>query len=104
MGQGFSVDAAKLRAGNEEISNLHGRCGVVADDAVDALAGMAGSAGHPALASALTGATGQGLVTFWAVGSAYQHVSDGLAASAETYSSTERAIAANAGTLFRELR
>jgi len=104
VGQGFSVNAAKLQEGSQEVSNLQGRCEVVAGDAVDALAGMAGSAGHPALASALTGAAGQGLATFWAVGTAYQHVSYGLNASAETYSNAERAITVKAGTIFRDLR
>jgi hypothetical protein len=104
VGQGFSVNAAKLRTGSEQVSDLEGRCEIIAGEAVDALAGMASLAGHPALASALTGAAGQGLVTFWAVGSAYHHVSNGLNISAETYSSTERAIAAKAGTIFRDLR
>jgi hypothetical protein len=104
VGQGFSVNAAKLQEGSQEVSNLQGRCEVVGGDAVDALAGMAGSAGHPVLASALTGAAGQGLVAFWAVGTAYQHVSNGLNASAETYSNAERAIAVKARTIFRDLR
>ena len=104
VGQGFSVRASKLQVGSQDVAGLQGRCEVVARDVVDALAGMAGSAGHPALASALTGAAGQGLVTFWAIGTAYQHVSDGLNASAETYSNAERAIAVKAGTIFRDLR
>lgn len=104
VGQGFSVNAAKLQEGSQEVGNLRARCEAVAGDAVDALAGMASLAGHPVLASALTGAAGQGLVTFWAVGTAYDHVSNGLSVSAETYSSTERAIAAKAGTIFRDLR
>lgn len=104
MGQGFSVNAPKLQEGSQEVDNLQGRCEVIAGDAVDALAGMAGSAGHPALASALTGAAEQGLVTFWAVGTAYQHVSKGLSASAETYSNADRAIAVRAETIFRDLR
>jgi hypothetical protein len=104
VGQGFSVNAAKLQEGSQEVTNLQNRCEVVAGDAVDALAGMAGSAGHPALASALTGAAGQGLVTLWAVGAAYQHVTKGLSVSAETYSDAERAIAVKAGTIFRVLR
>ncbi len=104
MGQGFSVNAAKLREGSQEVGNLQGRCEVIAGDAVDALAGMAASAGHPALASALMGAAGQGSVTFWAVGTAYQHVSNGLSASAATYSNTERVIVGKAEMIFRDLR
>jgi hypothetical protein len=104
VGQGFSVNAAKLRSGSQQVSELQHRCELIAQDAVDALAGMASLAGHQVLASALTGAAGQGLVTFWAVGTAYQHVSNGLSVSAETYSNTERAITAKAGTIFRDLR
>lgn len=104
VGQGFSVNAAKLQAGSQEVSDLQSRCQLIAEDAIDAVAGMVGSAGHPALASALTGAAGQCMETFWAVGAAYQHVSNGLSASAENYSSTDRAIAANAETILRDLR
>ena len=60
VGQGFSVNAAKLQAGSGQVSGLQDRCEVIAGDAVDALAGMAGSAGHPALASALQALLGKG--------------------------------------------
>ncbi len=104
VGQGFSVNAAKLRVGSQEISNLQGRCEVIAGDAADTLTGMAGSAGHPILASALTGAAGQGVRAFLAMGAAYEHVSSSLTASAENYTSTDQAIAAQAGLIFRGLR
>ena len=104
VGQGFSVNAAKLRSGSQQISDLQNRCELIASDAVDALVGMVAMAGHPALASALTGAAGQGLVTFWGVGTAYQHIANGLNASAETYSNAERSITVKAETLFRDLR
>jgi hypothetical protein len=104
VGQGFSVNAAKLRTGSEQVSDLQNRCEAIGGDAVDALAEMASLAGHPVLASALIGAAGQGVVTFWAVGAAYQHVTSGLDASAETYSNAERAIVAKAGAIFQGLR
>ena len=37
VGQGFSVNAAKLQEGSREVGNLQGRCEVIAGDAVDAL-------------------------------------------------------------------
>jgi hypothetical protein len=46
VGQGFSVNAAKLQEGSQEVGNLQGRCEVIAGDAVDALAGMAGFGPH----------------------------------------------------------
>ena len=104
MGQGFSVNAAELQAGSGQVSGLQGRCEVIAGDAVDALAGMAGSAGHPALASALSGAAGQGAKAFLAMGAAYGHVSSSLSASATNYTRTDQGIAGQAGLIFRGLR
>jgi hypothetical protein len=104
VGQGFSVDVPKLRAGSQEVSNLQGRCEVIAGDAVDSLAGMAGSAGHPALTSALTGAADQGFRTFLAMGAAYGHVSSSLAVSAANYASADQAIASRASLIFWGLR
>ena len=104
VGQGFSVSAGKLRAGSQDVNDLLDRCLLIAEDAVEALGGMAGSSGHAGLASALNGAAGQGARTFWVMGSAYQHVSTGLVASAETYSGTERANASRAWAIFEGLR
>ena len=104
MGQGFSVNPSKLRAGSQDVTGLHGRCESIAGDAVDALAGMAGAAGHAGLASAMSGATGQGFRAFVEMGVVYRHVSDSLTASAETYASTERNLAARAGAIFGEFR
>jgi hypothetical protein len=104
VGQGFSVSAARLQAGSQEVSNLQSRCDVIAGDAVDTLAGMAASAGHPALASALSGAAGQGVRAFFTMGAAYGHVSSSLAASAANYTSADQAIAARAGLIFGGLR
>jgi hypothetical protein len=100
VGQGFSVSASNLQAGSQEVGGLYQRCLIIAEDAVGALAGMMGSAGHAGLVSALGGAEGQGTRTFLALGAAYQHASAGLAASAETYAGTERGIAAQFGTIF----
>jgi hypothetical protein len=104
VGQGFSVNAAKLHEGSQEVGNLQGRCEVIARDATDALAGMAGSAGHPALASALSGAAGQGSKAFWAMGAAYGHVSSSLSASAANYAKTDEGIVGQVGSIFRGLR
>jgi hypothetical protein len=101
-GQGFSVSTGELEAGSQDVSDLLSRCLSIAEDVVAALAGMAGSAGHAGLASALTGAAGQGARTFWAMGTAYQHVSSSLVASAETYSAADRAIAVRAGAITGE--
>ena len=99
MGQGFAVNASSLSAGSQDVAGLQGRCGSVAGDAVEALAAMAGSSGHAGLASALTGAAGQGFRAFVEMGVLYRHVSDSLAASAETYASAERDLAARAGAI-----
>jgi hypothetical protein len=104
VGQGFSVSAARLQAGSQEVGGLLGRCEVIAGDAVDALAGMAGSAGHPGLASALTGAAAQGTRTFQAMSVVYQHVSTSLVTSSDAYTGTERAIADRATAIFRGIR
>lgn len=104
MGQGFSVSVAKLRAGSQDVGALLDRCLIIAGDAVDALAGMAGSVDHAGLASALGGAAGQGARMFWAMGATYQHVGSGLAASAETYADTEHGIAGLFGAIFGRLR
>ncbi len=104
MGQGFSVNASELSAGSQDVTGLQGRCQSIAGDTVDALAGMAGSAGHAGLASALTGAAGQGFRSFVEMGLVYGHVSDSLTASAETYATTERALAARAGAILGEFR
>jgi hypothetical protein len=101
VGQGFSVNTARLQAASQEVGGLLGRCGEVGADAVAALAGMAGSAGHPGLASALTGAAGQGASTFQAMGVVYQHVSASLVNTAAAYASTEQAIATRAGAVLR---
>lgn len=104
VGQGFSVNAAKLQAGSGQVSGLQDRCEVIAGDAADALTGMVGSAGHASLAAALVGAAEQGAKTFLAVGAAYGHVSSSLSASARNYTKADQGIAGQAGLIFRDLR
>jgi hypothetical protein len=102
VGQGFSVDAGTLQAGSHHVTSLQGRCEVIGGDTVDALAGMARSAGHAGLASALTESARRGVSTFLAMNAVYQHVSVSLAASAETYASTERGVIARIGAILGE--
>jgi hypothetical protein len=104
VGQGFSVNAAKLRSGSEQVSDLQNRCELIAQDAVDTLASLAGSVGSTALASALAAAAGQGTRTFSAIVAAYGHVSSSLGSSAANYGTAERTIATKAGSLFEGLR
>jgi hypothetical protein len=68
VGQGFSVSPSKLQAGSQEVSRLQERNLIIAEDVIGALGGMTGSAGHAGLVSALSGAEGQGVRTFWALG------------------------------------
>jgi hypothetical protein len=65
---------------------------------------MAGAVGHPGLASALTGAAGQGSLAFARMGAAFRHASDGPAVSAKAYADTEQGLAARAMAILRELR
>jgi len=104
VGQGFSVNAAKLRTGSEQVSDLQNRCELIAQDAVDTLASLAGSAGSADLASALAGAAEQGTRTFSVIAAAYSHVSSSLGSSAANYGTAERAITTKAGSIFEGLR
>jgi hypothetical protein len=104
MGQGFSVNAAKLQESSGQVSGLQVRCEVIAGDAADTLTDMAGSAGHAGLASALSGAAGQGIKAFLVLGAAYGHVSSSLSASATNYAKADQGITGQVGLLFRGLR
>src|ERR1700733_3153915 len=104
MVQGFSVNAAKLQESSGQVSGLQVRCEVIAGDAADTLTDMAGSAGHAGLASALSGAAGQGIKAFLVLGAAYGHVSSSLSASATNYAKTDQGITGQVGLLFRGLR
>jgi hypothetical protein len=89
---GLSVTTAALRAGSGDVTKLYSRCGMVGGDAVRALAGMAGNAGHPAMESALSQAATKGSMIYVAAGEVYEHISQGLSGSAGTFDSTEQGI------------
>lgn len=104
VGQGFSVNAAKLRSGSQQVSDLQNRCELIAQDVAGTLASLVGPAGNADLASALAGAAGQGTRTFLAITAAYGHVSSSLSSSAENYGTAEHAIATQAGSIFEGMR
>ncbi len=104
MGQGFSVDAAKLHSGSQQVTDLQNRCELIAQDAVNTLASLAASAGNADLASALYASARQGTSTFSGMAAAYGHVSSSLAASSANYGNAERTITAKAGSIFEGLR
>jgi hypothetical protein len=96
MGQGFTVKASVLQSRSQDASDLQEYCQAVAVDAVETLAGMASSAGHPGLASALTDAAGRGDKAFGGMLTAYGHAAKGLAASGQTYANAEQTNTARA--------
>ena len=104
MGQGFSVNAAKLADGSQDITGLLDRCEAIAADAVQAIAAMGGTAGHGGLASALSGAADQGTKTFLDLGAAYRHVAGGLTAAAGTYTQTEQDLVTRSEDILRGRR
>jgi hypothetical protein len=89
---GFQVKTSELHNGSNEVTALHKRCEIVGGDAVSALAGMAVSAGHPGMKSALSQATSQGTTIYVAAAEVYQHISLGLSGSAQSYDSAEQGI------------
>jgi hypothetical protein len=93
VGQGFSVNARRLAEGSQDITALLSRCEAIAADAVQAITGMGGAAGHAGLASALIGAAEQGTKAFLDLGTAYRHVASGLTTTASTYTQTEQDLA-----------
>lgn len=95
MSQGFTVSAASLAQGGEDIAGLLTPCERIASDAVSALGGMAGAAGHAGLEAALLGAAQQGTKTFLDIETAYQHVGVNLDQTAHTYAATEQTNAKN---------
>jgi hypothetical protein len=104
VGQGFSVNAAKLHSGSQQVTDLQNRCELIAQDAVGTLTSLAASAGNAGLASALDVSASQGTSTFSAMAAVYGHVSSSLAASASNYGNIERGITAKAGSIFEGLR
>jgi hypothetical protein len=89
----LTVKPDSLAAGSQDVTDLQGRCLAIAEDAVASMAAMADSAGHPDLASALTGAAHQGSGMFAGMWSAYGHASTSLWNSAATYAGADDAVA-----------
>jgi hypothetical protein len=89
----LTVNPDGLAAGSQDMTELQGQCLAIAEDAVASMAAMAGSAGHPDLASALSGAADRGSGMFAGMWSAYGHASTSLSASATTYASADDAVA-----------
>ena len=93
---GFTVKPSTLQTQSEGASNLQVYGEAVAVDAVQALASMAASAGHPGLASALKNAAGRGDKVFSGMVAAYGHTSQSLAAAGQTYANADQANATRA--------
>lgn len=97
MAPGLSFDAQTLQAKSKEALSLQQYALAVAMDAVESLASMASSAGHPDLVSALTDATGHGNRAFTGMIAAYGHAYQGLVGSAQSLGDTEKSNAALVG-------
>ena len=95
IGQGFSVSPSKLQAGSHDVADLREIWRGVAGNAVEALASMAGSAGDPDLASALTHAAGRGNTAFTGLLAAYGHVSSSLTSNAANYTQSDQKVVSN---------
>jgi hypothetical protein len=93
---GVSFNAGSLQGKSSEALSLQQYSLAVAMDAVEALESMAGSAGHPGLASALTDATERGNKAFTSMIAAYGHAYKGLVSTAQILGDTEQA---NAGLI-----
>lgn len=91
---GFTVQASELAAGSKEVARQKDGCVSAASSATGALSEMAGAAGHPGLAGALTGAAQTGFKAFLDASAAYGHVAEALSNSASAYASTDEAITA----------
>jgi hypothetical protein len=92
MAGGFTVRASELAAGSGEVTAQQNRCDQVASAVVEAIAQMAGAAGHPGLTAALVGASETGTETFMVAQGLYVHVSNGLEQSAANYGQTDQGI------------
>jgi hypothetical protein len=104
MSQGFTVRSSGLQAGSQEVADLQARCQVIAQSVVMTRKAMAGSAGHAGLATAFNDAAGKGDRAYTGAWAAYGHTSQGLAASAKNYSSTEKANLNQISTVWGGLR
>jgi hypothetical protein len=97
MAGGFTVRASELAAGSGQVTAQQNRWDQVASAVVEAIAQMAGAAGHPGLTSALVGASETGTETFLVAQGLYAHVSQGLEQSAANYNQTEQGIISRLG-------
>lgn len=91
MGQGFTITTSALSDGGRQAADLASSVESAASEVTRAIGGMAGSAsGHAGLASALTSTANSGAQAFDRLRAAYQHVSEGLTATAGSYDRAER--------------
>jgi hypothetical protein len=93
---GFTAKPSALQTQSEGAAGLQLYCEAVAVDVVESLAAMAGSAGHPGLASALNDAAGHGDKVFSGMVAAYGHASQSLAVTGQGYASADQRTAAAA--------
>jgi hypothetical protein len=93
MSQGFTVTASGLDTGSQDMAGLQERCRLIAEYAMATLTAMAGSAGHPGLASALDGASGKSRRWYTGAWAAYGHASQSLTASSKTYTGADHGAA-----------
>jgi hypothetical protein len=89
---GLTVDPSGLQGGSKDVAQLQAQCQFIAEYLVATLRGMAGTAGHAGLTSALNGTAAKGNRGFSGAWAAYGKAGAGLAGSAATYSATEQAI------------
>jgi hypothetical protein len=88
----LKVTPSELQGGSEDVADLQIRCQVLAEYIVSTLNGMAGSAGHASLVSALNDAAAKGSRGYSGAWAAYRKAGVGLAGSAQAYSAAEQTI------------
>lgn len=101
MASGLKVTPSKVQNGSQDMQYLQGQGSAVADYALNALATMAGSVGHPALESALNEAASRGRTSFMGMLAAYGHAGDSLIGAGQIYSGAEDWISQNAAGILR---
>ena len=101
---GFRVVSGELAAGSGQVTGLEQRCEQVAAVVIETVAQMAGSVGHPRLASALTRASETGASRFLDAGALYAHAAQSLRQSADSFSRAEDAAASGSEAIMREVR
>jgi uncharacterized protein YukE len=104
MGRGFTVTPFVLGTGSQDIADLQQTCQTIAQDAEEALTGMASAAGHAGLRAALNGAvTSRCNPAYSAMWAALGHTSQGLASSAEAYMAAEQKVTGQASAVGRSI-